>query len=164
MIGSFQNTSARRLSAKLRSLFSKPLGLLALSVIAFAAASAVNAAPNIDGRWRTPDKAVIDITACGSSPCGKLISFRPLDGQKMDTARDIRHRDTSKRSRKLVGLTVLWQLAPHGNLWRGRIYDPRRGFSAAATLRLLSPDQMEVTGCVRAVLKICKNETWIKLK
>ncbi|MEP3303273.1 MAG: DUF2147 domain-containing protein [Roseibium sp.] len=119
-----------------------------------------SAAPDINGKWRTPDGATIEITSCGSAPCGKIVAFSPPPGYSLHTTRDFNNKDQAKKSRKILGLTVLWRLKPKGERWVGRIYDPRRGFSAEATVTKKTRDTLNLEGCVRVLFKVCEEGTW----
>ncbi|MEJ8476447.1 DUF2147 domain-containing protein [Roseibium algae] len=121
------------------------------------------AAPDIIGTWRTSDGATVQIQPCGKSPCGKLVDFKPLPGHSTASATDVNHKDKSKRTRKLQGLTVLWRLKPTRTAWNGRIYDPRRGFSADVTLTSKTRNTLTLRGCVRVVFKMCETEKWRRL-
>jgi uncharacterized protein (DUF2147 family) len=118
------------------------------------------AAPDINGKWQTPAGAVIQIDKCGKVPCGKIVRFPAPKGYSMENTPDINNKDASKRKRKVLGLTVLWRLAPEKDGWKGRVYDPRRGFSANATVRRTNASALEVQGCVRVVFNVCEKETW----
>lgn len=140
-----------------RKLFSRA-GLFAL-LLAGASGQAA-AAPDINGKWKTPAGAVIQIEKCGKVPCGKIVRFPAPKGHSMETTPDLNNKDESKRKRKVLGLTVLWRLAPQKDSWKGRVYDPRRGFSADATVRRKNASALEVQGCVRVVFNMCEKETW----
>ena len=81
----------------------------------------------------------------------------------MKDVRDEKNQDQSKRNRQILGLTVLWRLKPDGNAWSGRVYDPRRGFSANATVRKAGSSTLEIKGCVRVVFNVCETEVWQRL-
>ncbi|WP_289034105.1 DUF2147 domain-containing protein [uncultured Roseibium sp.] len=140
--------------------------LLPSAVMAlFLAASTTpgSAAPDINGKWRTPDGATIEIADCGAAPCGKIAAFSPPPGYSLQTTRDANNKDASKRSRRILGLTVLWRLKPKDERWVGRIYDPRRGFSAEATVTRKTRDTLNLKGCVRVLFKVCEEETWRRI-
>lgn len=122
------------------------------------------AAPDINGVWKTPDGALVEIRACGKEPCGRIIDFPPPKGYTVQTTPDLNNRDTSKRNRKILGLKVLWRLKPASDSWKGRAYDPRRGFSANTTVRKRNANTLELKGCVRVVFNVCEQETWRKVK
>lgn len=135
--------------------------LARLCVASLALIGAAHAdAPQILGDWATPTGATIRIEPCGAAPCGKIVNFRPLPGHTVSNTRDELNRDRSKRHRKVLDLKVLWKLKPAGDSWKGRVYDPRRGFSVGVTLEQKSQTGLLVTGCARVIFKICEKETW----
>ncbi|MBD8890049.1 DUF2147 domain-containing protein [Roseibium litorale] len=138
----------------------------ALSLMTLLTLGGLNPASAADilGHWKTPAGAVIHITSCGKTLCGKLTDFAPLPGYTKETATDVNHRDASKRNRKLLGLEVVWGVTRNGSNWTGKVYDPRRGFSAPATLKLTGQNSMNVKGCVRMVFNICEDENWQRLR
>ncbi|ASP36555.1 DUF2147 domain-containing protein [Labrenzia sp. VG12] len=138
-------------------------GLLAVPLLAAATANA-SAAPDINGTWKTPAGALVEIKACGNEPCGRIVDFPAPKGYTVQSTPDLNNKDESKRSRKILGLKVLWRLKPASNSWKGRAYDPRRGFSANATVRKTNANTLEVQGCVRVVFNVCEKETWRRVK
>ena len=133
---------------------------------AFAIAIASSALPAlaadpINGRWVTQDKdAVVTISRCGASTCGKISRFlvAPPDGADQ---RDINNPDPAKRKRKLLGLPVLFNFKQDGNLWRGRIYDPNDGKSYRSVVRRKSANVLEVKGCIGP---FCQTQLWRKAR
>jgi uncharacterized protein (DUF2147 family) len=121
------------------------------------------AAPDITGSWKTPAGAVIHIRSCGKAPCGRIVDFPPPEGYTVKSTPDLNNKDQSKQQRKILGLKVLWRLKPASGGWKGRVYDPRRGFSANATVRRTGATSLEVQGCVRVVFNVCEKETWRKV-
>jgi len=125
--------------------------------------SPANAAPDISGTWKTPAGAVIQIRKCGKQPCGRIVDFPAPKGYTIKSTPDLNNKDQSKRGRKILGLKVLWRLKPAARSWKGRVYDPRRGFSANATVHKTSASTLEVQGCVRVLFNVCEKETWRKV-
>ncbi|GAB4516422.1 MAG: hypothetical protein Tsb0019_15790 [Roseibium sp.] len=146
-----------------------PFDLIVLKTVALATAllssagSLAVAAPDITGTWKTPAGAVIEIAGCGKEPCGRIVDFAPPPGYTVQSTPDANNRDQAKRKRKVLGLKVLWQLKPEKTGWKGRVYDPRRGFSANAILKKTGSSTLEVQGCVRVVFNVCEKETWRKV-
>ncbi|QFT33068.1 DUF2147 domain-containing protein [Roseibium porphyridii] len=136
---------------------------IAIPVLLLLAAPPATAAPDISGNWKTPAGAIINISTCGSAPCGKIVRFTPPKGYTMKNTPDLKNRDASKRGRKILGLKVLWRMKSQSNAWKGRVYDPRRGFSANATIRKKGGSALEVQGCVRVVFNVCEKEVWRKV-
>ena len=111
---------------------------LALAGAAMALAAPASAADPITGRWITEDRdAVITIAPCGANLCGKISKFLVAPPQGVNQ-RDVNNPDKSKRSRKLLGTPVLTSFSEDGDLWRGRIYDPKSGkdYRSPPSLRL----------------------------
>lgn len=120
------------------------------------AAPAMAAEP-ITGRWITEDgDAVITIARCGSSYCGRISSFTtpPPDGADQ---RDVNNPDPAKRSRRLMGMPVLFGLSDNGDDWRGRIYDPKAGKDYRSIVRRTSSTRLEVKGCLGP---FCQTQIW----
>jgi uncharacterized protein (DUF2147 family) len=144
--------------------FPKPALFLLTTGLLLPAGGQAFAAPDIAGTWKTPAGAVIEIARCGKEPCGRIVDFKAPRGYTVRSTPDVNNKDQSKRARKVLGLKVLWKLKPGADTWKGRVYDPRRGFSANATLRKKGRSNLEVKGCVRVVFNVCETETWRKVK
>lgn len=142
----------------------KRLHQIGVMVLGVAFSTQSFAAPDIKGRWLTPEKAIVEITTCSAGPCGKIIKFVPPTGYTQQNTPDLNNKDKAKQTRKVLGLTVLWRLKSARNSWQGRVYDPRRGFSANATIRRKNSTTLEIRGCVRVVFNICEEEIWRKVE
>lgn len=120
---------------------------------------------DIRGNWRTPDKATIRIAPCGRALCGRIIDFVPPPGlTKTDTV-DAYNPEPTKRRRKILGLSILSDMKREGEVWRGSVYDPKRGISANATASLETGERLTLRGCIRIVLfKACETQVWQRLK
>ena len=115
------------------------------------------AAQPITGTWVTEDRdAEITISRCGSSYCGKISKFLvpPPDGVDQ---RDTENPDPKKRNRKLMGMPVLFDFSEDGDVWRGRIYDPKAGKDYRSVVRRKSASVLEVKGCIGP---FCQTQTW----
>lgn len=132
---------------------------LSIAAMALAVPSGAMAAPaSLEGRWKTADgTSIVEFYKCKSGICGKIERFlvAELDGG----ASDRKNPDRTKRSRKLKGLTIFWNLAPEGDHWDGEGYTPKEGryFNADLTRR---GNRLEVKGCVSIV---CRSETWTRV-
>ena len=83
--------------------------LFALAALALAATPLAAAEP-IEGRWVTEDRdAIVQISDCGRSICGRIAKFLVTPPQGADQ-RDVNNRDAAKRSRKLLGSA--WRSSP----------------------------------------------------
>ncbi len=140
--------------------------ILRRSLVALASLSALFAAPavaadSIDGRWVTEDKdAIVTISKCGATTCGKISRFlvTPPDGQDQ---RDIYNPNPRLKKRKLLGLPVLSNFKEEPTLWRGTIYDPNTGKSYRSVLRRKGPNVLEVKGCIGP---FCQTQIWRKAR
>ena len=136
----------------------RPATLLA-AIAALAAASPALAADPITGRWMTEERdAVVTISKCGSSYCGRLSKYlvTPEDGVDQ---RDVNNPNPKLRSRKLLGAALISGLKEDGDLWRGTIYDPRNGKSYRSVVRRKSAGVLEVKGCLGP---FCQTQNWRK--
>lgn len=137
----------------------------AVSILAVAAvatlslAAPARAADPIAGRWITEDRdAVVTIARCGSSVCGRITRFLVVPPQGADQ-RDVNNPDPAKRARKLMGLPVLFSFSADGEVWRGRIYDPKSGKDYRSVLRRTAADRLEVKGCLGP---FCQTQKWTR--
>lgn len=125
---------------------------------ALTAGPALAAAP-IAGNWITEEKdAVVAVGRCGQSLCGKISRFLkpPPEGAGQ---RDVNNPDPAKRSRRILGLPVLTSFSEDGDVWRGRIYDPKSGKDYRSVVRRLSSGKLEVKGCLGP---FCQTQVWTK--
>ena len=104
---------------------------LTLSWMLPRAASAEGAA-DILGTWLVKEKTgKIEIFRCGKKYCGKTIWIKPsAENPNPEKALDVHNPDPKKRSRKVLGSTLLWGLTYNkdDNRWEdGYIYDNRTG-------------------------------------
>lgn len=132
---------------------------LAAAAVLAALASPLLAAEPITGKWVTQDRsAVVSIGACGASLCGKISKFlvTPPDGADQ---RDINNPKKSLRSRKLMGLPVLTGFREEDDLWRGEIYDPKKGKTYRSVIRRKSATELEVKGCIGP---FCQTQVWTR--
>jgi uncharacterized protein (DUF2147 family) len=132
--------------------------LLALGALLVAASPALGSEP-VTGRWVTAEKdGVILIAPCGKSLCGTIDRFLVPPPQGLDQ-RDINNPDTRLRTRKLLGMPILSGFTADGDVWRGRIYDPKNGKSYRSIIRRKGPNVLEVKGCIGP---FCQTQVWKK--
>ena len=113
------------------------------------------------GLWRTARHgALVEITDCGNAtPCGALVwaSDAVFEGN----TQDVRNRNPALRERPLIGVPILWGFHRRKTGWQsGRIYNPEDGKTFRAKLRLLSIDELRVTGCFGP---LCRSQIWTRL-
>ncbi|WP_375396908.1 DUF2147 domain-containing protein [uncultured Sphingomonas sp.] len=117
-------------------------------------ATAIAATP-IKGRWITNDGgAVVAIADCGNKICGRIERFlKPPVGPQVDA----KNPDATLRTRPLLGLPLLTDLAADGDGWTGRIYDPRSGRTYRAVVTTAADGKLRVKGCLSI---LCQTVVW----
>ena len=132
-----------------------------LALFAFTAAPALAASP-VDGMWRTQTRnGQVQIYDCGQALCGKLITS---DGLKADPAlKDVKNKDEGMRGRPLKDLVLLQGFTGGPSEWKGgSVYNAEDGKTYKGSIKLISPDQLKLTGCI--VAPLCKTQTWNRIK
>ena len=126
---------------------------------ALALAVPASAAEPITGRWVTAEKdAVVAITKCGKALCGRIEKFLIMPAGGNDQ-RDVNNADAAKRNRKLLGTAILYGLTADSGVWRGQVYDPKRGRTFDAEVRRKGNGTLEVKGCFGP---LCQTQLWNK--
>jgi uncharacterized protein (DUF2147 family) len=129
---------------------------LALTAIA-GIITAANAAASINGRWTTKEKdAVIEIGQCGATVCGRISKYLKTPPNGADQ-KDVNNPDKTLRSRKVLGIAILYGLKADGDKWRGTIYDPRNGKSYRSVVYKQKNGNLNVQGCFGP---ICQSQVW----
>jgi uncharacterized protein (DUF2147 family) len=93
--------------------------------------------------------------------CGTLISLaEPNDPATGQPRKDKHNPDASKRSRLVIGITIVLGMTPSGtpNRWTGRVYNPEDGKTYSGSLTMQSDAALELQGCAFAVF--CKSQVW----
>lgn len=117
------------------------------------------AAEPITGRWVTAEKdAVVLVKPCGKVICGMIERFLVPPPQGADQ-RDVNNPDPTLRKRRLLDLSILAGFTADGDLWRGRIYDPKSGQSYRSVVRRKGANMLEVKGCLGP---FCQTQVWKK--
>jgi uncharacterized protein (DUF2147 family) len=133
------------------------LALLALAI----AAPALAAEPT--GLWLTPKRdAKIRIAPCGAALCGSIAALtEPIDKATGKPQTDVNNADPAKRSRPLMGVTILIGMKPDGaDKWTGQVYNASDdGKTYKAVMTLTGPSTLKVEGCVAF---FCKAENWTR--
>ena len=124
--------------------------------LAMLPASAVAAPASIAGKWTTSDgRAVVEFYRCGNAMCGRITDF--LVPEPAGGVRDTENPDAAKRSRKLMGMRIFWNLVPDGDRYEGKGYSPEDGrYFNADVYR--SGNSLKIKGCIAAFL--CRSQTW----
>jgi uncharacterized protein (DUF2147 family) len=130
--------------------------------LALLASTACAGAADPLGEWVVEDGvARIRIVDCNTRLWG-VISWEKTPGGV-----DAENPDKSKRTRPTLGIPILLNMkkAPPKNgaetdLWEGKVYNAENGKLYDSKIRLLSPDQLELKGCVLGFL--CGGQTWTR--
>jgi uncharacterized protein (DUF2147 family) len=123
--------------------------------------SAAQAAP-AEGTWLSEDGGTkVRISDCGGKLCGKVVWLKDPTGADGKPKTDRFNEDQSKRSRPLLGVSVVQGMAPTSdNKWSGKIYNADDGKTYDAHVSVISNNAMNVQGCVLSIL--CKNQKWTR--
>jgi uncharacterized protein (DUF2147 family) len=150
----------RSMQAQAKLLEEKKMRLMIWSALvgAITLASAAYAAPaSINGRWTTKDKdAVVEISQCGATVCGKISKYLKTPPRGADQ-RDENNPNKALRTRKVLGMSILYGLKADEKEWRGSIYDPRSGKSYRSVVHLQKNGNLNVKGCLGP---ICQTQIW----
>lgn len=139
---------------RLRGLIGAIVSALSGAILLAAlGAGAANADPG--GTWVTQrGDAKVRVARCGANLCGTIVWLKTPSTDKQNP-------DPVKRSRPVVGIQMIYGMAPTGqNRWAGQLYNPRDGKTYSGKLAL-DGDTMKLSGCVMGGL-ICKTETWTR--
>jgi uncharacterized protein (DUF2147 family) len=134
-------------------------GRIAVTTLTFAtlamAASAIAAPAPVTGRWLTEGrKAIVEVSTCGDSICGRVVKV--LDPRAPKNATDIHNPDESLRKRPIEGLRILSSFEAGKSHWNGRIYDPESGRTYRSELKR-EGNVLKVKGCWGP---FCKTQRW----
>ena len=141
----------------------KTSGRIAAALIpaAMAFAAPALAADSINGNWVTEDRdAIIKISKCGSTVCGRIYKYlvTPPNGVGQ---KDIHNPDKSLRNRTLLGAAILTGFEPDGDIWRGKVYDPKSGKTYRSEVSLNSANSLKMKGCIAF---FCQGQNWTRAK
>ena len=135
----------------------RPL-LLGLAAVTVALPAPLFAAAPIAGRWLTADGgAVVAIGDCGGAICGrvvKVIKGPPAGKPWVDSLNP----DPKLKTRPLVGLPILTEMASSGDGWKGKIYDPKSGKTYRAVVTRDGAN-LKVQGCIAI---FCQTMVWTR--
>ena len=136
---------------------------LAFAVIpaAMAFATPALAADPIVGEWVTQDReAIIKISQCGPTVCGRIHKYlvTPPNGVGQ---RDIHNPDKRLRNRTLLGMAILTDFRPDGDIWRGKVYDPKTGKTYRSEVSLNAANRLKMKGCIAF---FCQGQNWTRAK
>jgi uncharacterized protein (DUF2147 family) len=141
----------------LRNIIIPALGLSVLAI----AATALQAAAPITGRWITAEKnAIVEIAPCGATMCGRIAKFLVTPPQGVDQ-KDVNNPNKALRTRTILGMNILTEFKADGDKWRGRIYDPKAGKTYRSVVYKGVSGNLVVKGCIGP---FCQTQTWTQAR
>lgn len=134
-----------------------------MSITLLALAAAATATPDaVVGRWKTETRnGIVEITRCGASLCGKLLSS---DGLTANPAlKDVNNKDEKLRGRMLKGLQIVGGFSYKNGVWDdGTIYNAEDGKTYDARITPIDANTLKLRGCI--FVPLCKNQTWTRVR
>jgi uncharacterized protein (DUF2147 family) len=133
--------------------------MIGATLIALAMAASPPTPDTVLGHWKTETRnAIVDITRCGASICGKLLTSDGIAANPALT--DIHNKDASLRGRRLKGMQILGgSFAVDGNAWNGgTIYKADNGKTYDAKVTPMDANTLSVRGCI--IVPFCQTQTW----
>ena len=119
---------------------------------AVAVATPAAARDPIEGLWKH-GPMVVQIAPCGDELCGTVVKASALQQQKAERGSGTR----------LIGSRLITDIEPTGpRSYKGRVFAADRNVYAIGTVHQLSPNELEVKGCVLMV--ICKSRTYQRVR
>lgn len=119
----------------------------------------------IQGVWKTGEgNAMVRIYKNGDKYQGKVVWLKePIDPETGKPKVDKFHPDEASRTRPVLGLINVWGFVyQEKNVWsEGNIYDPKNGNTYSCTIKMISPNTIEVRGFIGVSL-IGRTDTWTR--
>jgi uncharacterized protein (DUF2147 family) len=110
------------------------------------------------GEWRVKDgTADIRVVDCDGAMWG-VIAW--TQGGPNNTDTDKNNPDPALRNRPVMGLPILINMHPAEGKWEGSVYNAENGKTYDANISLVSPDVLQIEGCVLGFL--CGGENWAR--
>jgi len=105
---------------------------------------------DIVGYWLTKEeRAVIEVYKDGEEFAGKLVWLIDLHTGAKKEVLDAENPDKKLQSRSLLGLKNLWGFKFKDGEWvGGEIYDPKKGKTYSANMKLVNKDELHLRGYV----------------
>lgn len=126
---------------------------LTIAALAVAAApAAASARDPIEGFWKH-GPMVIQIAPCGEDLCGTVVRASPLQQEKAERG----------SGTHLIGSRLITDIEPDGpGTYKGRVFAADRDVHASGTVHQLSPNEIEVRGCV--MMLICRSRIYQRVR
>jgi uncharacterized protein (DUF2147 family) len=136
----------------------------ALCAVAALAVASPALAADPHGVWLTePGTSRIRIADCGGALCGTIVWLKdPNDAETQKPRLDKFNADASKRSRPLMGVTIVIGMKPAGtDKWSGQVYNAEDGKTYTGSVIMQGANALKLEGCALAGL-LCKSQTWTR--
>jgi uncharacterized protein (DUF2147 family) len=146
----------------MRRAFVAALALAGLAVSATAAPAAVF------GVWATEKHdAHIELHGCGGLVCGRIVWVKTPTKANGEPERDDNNPDPALRQRPILGLPLIWGLAPvagaPGRYEGGKVYNPEDGRTYGAEITLLGDGRLRMRGYFGIPL-LGGSEIWTRVR
>lgn len=146
-------------TTRILSYFRHLAGTSVVAVALFGAGfGPARAADDPTGDWKVADGvANIRVAECNGAMWGVVVWEKKAGGI------DRNNPDALKRSRPTLGMPILLDMKkqPGKEAWEGQVYNAKDGKLYDSTIKLASPDELEIQGCVLGFL--CGGETWTRV-
>ena len=136
---------------------------MSLLILGALLAGAPVAADTALGRWKTEThNAIVEITRCGESICGKILTSDMI--RSNPALKDAKNANEKLRSRPLQGLLMLSGFKSEaGGVWSdGQVYNAEDGKTYSGKIPPVGTDQLKLRGCV--FFPLCKTQTWTRVR
>jgi uncharacterized protein (DUF2147 family) len=132
--------------------------MIGATLIALAMATSPPKPDTVLGHWKTETRnAIVDITRCGTSICGKLLMSDGIAANPALT--DIHNKDAALRGRRVKGAQILGGFTFDGGVWTGgTIYNGEDGKTYDARITMVDANTLKLRGCI--FVPLCKNQVW----
>ncbi|MEY4274571.1 DUF2147 domain-containing protein [Aquirufa sp. 5-AUSEE-100C1] len=141
------------------------LYLLLISFVFSALSTFANNPDALVGVWKTGEgTAMVRIYKNGDKYQGKVVWLKePNDPETGKPKLDKNHPDAASQKRAILGLINVWGFVyKDNNTWEeGNIYDPKNGNTYSCTMKLTSPNSLEVRGYIGVSL-IGRTDNWTR--
>jgi uncharacterized protein (DUF2147 family) len=133
------------------------LATIALTGGIIGAMTAAAFAAEPSGTWLSESgKTKVRIAPCGAAWCGTILW---VAGPEKN---DVNNPDAARHAKPLVGSTMIYDMKPEGDAYKGSLYDYTSGKTYTGKLKA-NGDKLELSGCVLGGL-LCQSENWSRAK
>jgi uncharacterized protein (DUF2147 family) len=130
----------------------KTLLIAIAGLTAISAPAAASSKSTLEGRWKN-GAMEIQIAPCGQALCGTVVKASAKQEAKAERA----------SGTDLVGARLITGIQPTGpGTYRGRVFVADHNVHANGTIRQVSRNQLQVRGCVLAI--VCRSKTWDRVR